>query len=264
MRLEDSPLWRGPQLRLGVIDGDSGLLRVLARRLQSPGWKLRTLSTAATPEALIEMRLSALVVDLAVVGWSGYDYLETIRGRLPKMGVVVCTGPSSAAQRMRGLRAGADAWLTKPCHSEELIAVVEATIRHELSIPGCSTTFGALTLRPDLYQAYTAGVSLNLTAKEYQVLSLLASTDAVLQRADIYERVWGHVMARGDRSVDVFVRKLRQKLSAGSPDWTYIHTHVGVGYRFLATPVADGVAADAAAPAIDDHGAARSVSAAGA
>ncbi|MEO8969835.1 MAG: winged helix-turn-helix domain-containing protein, partial [Solirubrobacteraceae bacterium] len=57
-------------------------------------------------------------------------------------------------------------------------------------------------------------------------------SDRVLRREEIYERVWGYAMAHGDRSVDVFVRKLRQKLRAASPEWGYIHTHFGVGYRF--------------------------------
>jgi DNA-binding winged helix-turn-helix (wHTH) protein len=66
----------------------------------------------------------------------------------------------------------------------------------------------------------------------------------VLEREDIYQRVWGYTMARGDRSVDVFVRKLRQKLEQVSPGWRYVHTHFGVGYRFAAEPYpghADGV-----------------------
>ena len=58
----------------------------------------------------------------------------------------------------------------------------------------------------------------------------------MLEREEIYQRVWGYAMARGDRSVDVFVRKLRQKLEKASPGWRYIHTHFGVGYRFAAEP----------------------------
>ena len=61
----------------------------------------------------------------------------------------------------------------------------------------------------------------------------------MLQREDIYQRVWGYAMAHGDRAVDVFVRKLRSKLERASPEWRYIHTHFGVGYRFAALP-ADG------------------------
>ena len=59
----------------------------------------------------------------------------------------------------------------------------------------------------------------------------------MLQREEIYQRVWGYAMAHGDRSVDVFVRKLRQKLEKASPQWRYIHTHFGIGYRFAAEPL---------------------------
>jgi DNA-binding response OmpR family regulator len=64
----------------------------------------------------------------------------------------------------------------------------------------------------------------------------------VLQREEIYERVWGYAMVHGDRSVDVFVRKLRQKLERASPGWRYIHTHFGIGYRFAAEPADRDVA----------------------
>jgi DNA-binding response OmpR family regulator len=70
-------------------------------------------------------------------------------------------------------------------------------------------------------------------AREFELLLLLSqTTDRVLRREEIYERVWGYTLAHGDGSVDVFIRKLRHKLRQASPDWCYIHTHVGVGYRF--------------------------------
>ena len=78
----------------------------------------------------------------------------------------------------------------------------------------------------------------------------------MLEREEIYQRVWGYAMARGDRSVDVFVRKLRQKLEKASPDWRYIHTHFGVGYRFSPEPV-EGSAAAAAVEAARRDGAGR-------
>jgi DNA-binding winged helix-turn-helix (wHTH) protein len=73
----------------------------------------------------------------------------------------------------------------------------------------------------------------DLTRREFEVLQLLAQAEGkVLQREEIYQAVWGYAMAHGDRSVDVFVRKVRLKLEAASPHWSYIHTHFGVGYRF--------------------------------
>ncbi|MGI8593185.1 MAG: winged helix-turn-helix domain-containing protein, partial [Solirubrobacteraceae bacterium] len=68
---------------------------------------------------------------------------------------------------------------------------------------------------------------------------LAESHGHVLEREEIYQRVWGYAMAHGDRSVDVFVRKLRHKLEQASPGWRYIHTHFGIGYRFAPEPAED-------------------------
>jgi DNA-binding response OmpR family regulator len=224
------------RLRLAVLDRDPGFMQVLSNRLGALGGEYRALAVPATADALVSMRLNALVVDLAVLGPGGWEYLERICSRLPGMAVIVCTGPSSVAQRVRGLRLGADAWITKPCHAEELICVIEAAVRRhrrsEMPALEAATRFGEIIIRPDLYQAYANQVSLELTAREFEILNLLTGSDRVLRREEIYERVWGYAMAHGDRSVDVFVRKLRQKLRTASPAWNYIHTHFGVGYRF--------------------------------
>ena len=92
---------------------------------------------------------------------------------------------------------------------------------------------GELEIRADQFQAFVRGRSVELTRREFELLELLAQAQGkVLQREEIYQAVWGYAMAHGDRSVDVFVRKLRLKLETASPDWSYIHTHFGVGYRF--------------------------------
>jgi DNA-binding response OmpR family regulator len=153
------------------------------------------------------------------------------------MGVVVCTGQSTVAQRVRGLRLGADDWVTKPCHPEEVIARVEAVVRRrkraELRADKRPILSGELEVRADLFQVYVAASSADLTRREFELIQLLAESEGqVLQREEIYERVWGYAMVHGDRSVDVFVRKLRQKLERVSPGWRYIHTHFGIGYRF--------------------------------
>ena len=224
------------RLRLAVLDRDPGFMQVLSKRLDALGCEYRPLAAPMGADGLVAMRLNALVLDLAILGPTGWGYLEQMCSRLPGMAVIVCTGPSSVAQRVRGLRLGADAWVTKPCHPEELICVIEAAVRRhrraEMPTIESAASFGEITVRPDLYQAYVNDASLELTAREFEILQLLSGSDRVLRREEIYERVWGYAMAHGDRSVDVFVRKLRQKLRVGSPEWSYIHTHFGVGYRF--------------------------------
>ena len=97
---------------------------------------------------------------------------------------------------------------------------------------------GELEVRPDRFQAYVGGESLELTRREFELLQALADHGGkVLERDEIYQRVWGYAMIHGDRSVDVFVRKLRSKLQKRSPGWEYIHTHFGIGYRFDPQPL---------------------------
>jgi DNA-binding response OmpR family regulator len=229
-------------LKLAVIDTDSGFLQVLDKRLERLGWEHRTLASAVPVDTIVAMRLSALVIDLAILGPAGWDYLERVCSELPGLGVIVCTGQSTVAQRVRGLRLGADDWLTKPCHPEELIARVEAVVRRrrrtDARAERVPVAAGDLEIRSDRFQAFVDRRSVDLTRREFELIELLAGSEGrVLEREEIYQRVWGYAMARGDRSVDVFVRKLRQKLEKASPDWRYIHTHFGVGYRFAAEPV---------------------------
>jgi DNA-binding response OmpR family regulator len=236
------------RLRLAVIDRDPGFMQVLANRLDALGWDHRSLSSPVTADALVAMRLNALVFDVSVLGPGSWEYLERVCARLPGLAVIICTGPSSVAQRVRGLRLGADAWMTKPCHAEELICVIEAAIRrhrrNEMPELEAAIAVGEISIRPDLYQAYAGDLSLELTAREFEILHLLSQSDRVLRREEIYERVWGYAMAHGDRSVDVFVRKLRQKLRSASPSWSYIHTHFGVGYRFAPEREGEGAELD--------------------
>jgi DNA-binding response OmpR family regulator len=225
-------------VRIALIDDDSGLFAVLDRRFDSLGWDRRVLGYAPGPDQLAAQRLHVVVVNPAI---TGLDYVERTAVALPGLALLVCTGASTLADRVRGLRGGADDWLTKPCHPEELVARVQAVLRRrrlaDLPTEDSAIVAGALSIRPDRFQAFVGDQSVDLTRKEFELLHLLAQADGrVLEREEIYQRVWGYTMVRGDRSVDVFVRKVRQKLEPMSPDWNYLHTQFGVGYRFAAEP----------------------------
>ena len=116
-------------------------------------------------------------------------------------------------------------------------AVNRATVRAMTPESRPVLLHGNLEIRPDEIQVLADGRRVGLTVREFQVFMILAEReDRVVRRAEIYGQVWGGEMKRRDRSVDVFVRKLRTKLAKASPDWAYIHTHFGVGYRFAAVP----------------------------
>jgi DNA-binding response OmpR family regulator len=229
-------------IRVAVIDTDSSFLTVLAKRLDGAGWEHRVLAGTVPVEDLVAMKLNALLVDLTVLGPQGWDFLEKVCSTIPGLGVLVCTTQSTVAQRVRGLRLGADDWIAKPCHPEEVMARVESVVRRrkraEVRLEIWPVVHAELEIRADQYQAFVGGQSLELTRREFELLQLLAEVPGqVIEREEIYQRVWGYAMAHGDRSVDVFVRKLRQKLQTHSANWRYIHTHFGIGYRFDPEPV---------------------------
>jgi DNA-binding response OmpR family regulator len=228
-------------VRLGVIDNDSGFVTVLAKRAEGAGWQLRQSTGAVPPRDLVAMKLNALLLDPALVGDEAWDYLDRIAATLPDLGLVVCTGRSTVSQRVRALRLGVDDWITKPCHPEEAMARIEAVSRRgrrgRREVEALPVAAGDLEIRPDRFQAFVGEEALDLTRREFELLHLLAGERGqVLERETIYQRVWGYAMAHGDRSVDVFIRKLRQKLEKHSPRWAYIHTHFGIGYRFDPEP----------------------------
>ena len=224
------------QVRIALVDDDSGMVTLMSRRFEALHWDHEVLSYAPGPDQLAAMRAHVLVLNPAL---SGIDYIERVATAMPGLAILPVSGPVQIADRVRALRAGADDWITKPCHPEELIARIQAVMRRrrvgEMPVDDEPTVAGELTVRPDQFDAYVGYEPAGLSRKEYELLRQLASAEGrVLERELIYQRVWGYAMVRGDRSVDVFVRKLRNKLERISPTWRYVHTHFGVGYRFAA------------------------------
>src|SRR6476660_5831166 len=180
-------------LRLAVIDTDSGFLQVLTKRLERLAWEHRVLASAVPVDTVVAMRLNAIVIDLAVLGPQAWEYLEKLCAALPGLGVLVCTGQSTVAQRVRGLRLGADDWLTKPCHPDELMSRVEAVVRRrrraDMHQAGTPTIIGELEIHADQFQAYVDGASAELTRREFELLEMFSKASGqVLDREQIYQR----------------------------------------------------------------------------
>jgi DNA-binding response OmpR family regulator len=228
----------GEALRIAIMDRDSGFLVVLAKRLERLAWQQRMLPFKASATKTAALDVDVLIVDLASLASERWRWLELLYEHEPKFGVVVCTGASTVAERVHALRLGVDDWLSKPCHPEELIARVDSIAASRRPPEPRSlepVTLGEVEIRPDQYQAFVRDCSLELTRREFQLIELLcAARGEVLRRELIYENLWGYEMARNDRSVDVFVHKLRRKLKLASPAWRYVHTHPRTGYRLAA------------------------------
>src|SRR3954453_13858852 len=223
--------------RVAILDSDPSFVQVLANRVERLGWHPMIHTTTPAPRALLGDRLSAVVLDPTQITSDPFDYIEELGREAPELALVVVSSGSSARDRVRALHLGADDWIAKPCHPDEGAPPLEAMLRRARRRPSrlmtAPSVSGELEIDLSRFQVYVGDQSLDFTRREFEVLRLLGGAPGkVLTREEIYEQVWGYRMAHGDRSVDVFVRKVRQKLEKASPAWTYIHTHFGLGYRF--------------------------------
>jgi DNA-binding response OmpR family regulator len=201
----------------------------------------RVTSATLDPQSVRAAKVNALLVDPAGLGPRATDQFGQLCELMPDIAVVVCTGPSSVAERVRGLRLGADDWVTKPCDMSELLARIERITR-DRRVPTKTESevdliAGEIELRPGGHLARVRGQIVALSPREFELLRLfMVKPDRPLERHVLFDQAWGYAMPWGDRSVDVYVLRLRRKLKRLSPAWSYIHTHHRLGYRFEALP----------------------------
>src|SRR6516164_8209111 len=166
-----APLSDASPIRVALIDDDSGLLTVLERRLGALRWEAQVLAFPPDAGHLAALRLHALIINPAL---TGLEYIERVATALPGLALLVCSGPATVSERVKGLRAGADDWVTKPCHPEELVARIQAVLRRrragELPTEDSIMAAGELAIRPDRFDAYVGSEPATLSRKEYELL----------------------------------------------------------------------------------------------
>ncbi|HVW47997.1 MAG TPA: response regulator transcription factor [Solirubrobacterales bacterium] len=230
--------------RLGLADGERTFVGALAAEAERVGVRTFRLDhDQLTTAALKQAKFDAILLDRSTVGDTFWDRLELICAEIPSLSVLVCSERCDLASRLRGLRTGADDWITKPAAVTEVFARIEASCRPRRAPRlrySVLARAGELEIRPQTLEVLVAGIRLELTRREFELLYFFAvESERVLEREAIYRRVWGYAMANGDRSVDTYVGRLRLKLEDASPGWAYIHTHFGIGYRFEPRPLAE-------------------------
>lgn len=226
-----------PQRTVLIVEDDEAIAESVRYHLERAG--LRTLSAADGARGLRLFRAQRpdlVILDLMLPGIDGWRFTEEVRSEDSRVPIIVCSARTSEYDRVNGLEIGADDYVTKPFSMREMVARVQAHLRRldaERGAGSAAIEVDGLLIDPLQIQAFGDGVSADLTPREFEVLLALArSHDKPVPREQLYREVWGYEMAHGDRSVDVFVRKVRSKLDRVLPGVTVIRTHYGVGYRF--------------------------------
>ncbi|HJZ61552.1 MAG TPA: response regulator transcription factor [Miltoncostaeaceae bacterium] len=228
--------------RVLLIEDDELIGQGMSRHLQAAGFESVWVGKGETGLARLRFeRPDVCVLDLMLPGIDGWRLIETARGEGIGTPIIVVSARGTEHDRVHALEIGADDYLVKPFSMKELVARVSAAARRgargQDAQRGEAIAVEELSIDPDNVQAYVDGNSVGLTPTEFRLLYTLASERGrVLTRDELLQRVWGRPATRRDRTVDVFVRRLREKIDRHAPSHNFIQTRYGVGYKLEPEP----------------------------
>jgi DNA-binding response OmpR family regulator len=222
-------------VKILVVEDEKKIASFIRKGLEAHGFVVETCQNGDEGYALATSRpYDALLLDIMLPGRDGLSILRNLRERKVALPVILLTARSELNERVEGLNLGADDYLTKPFHIEELIARIHAVTRRASGISQSIVAVGDLTMNLLSRKVTRAGRGIELTAREFSLLEhLMRSPGRVLTRIEICERVWDYNFDPGTNLVDVYIQRLRKKVD-GDSSQKLIETIRSVGYRIRA------------------------------
>jgi len=219
-------------VKILVVDDERAVRDSLRRALELEGYEIDLAADGAEALAKLEdgAEPDAMILDVLMPGTDGLEVCRRIRREGSRLPVLMLTARAEVGDRVAGLDAGADDYVTKPFALEELLARVRALLRRTHDETQEKLVFSDLELDPGTREVHRGGDPIELTRTEFSLLELfLRNPRQVLTRSVIFERVWGYDFGFGSNSLDVYIGYLRRKTEAGGKP-RLIQTVRGVGY----------------------------------
>ncbi|MFI6344990.1 response regulator transcription factor [Streptomyces sp. NPDC050560] len=228
----------GSPVRVLVVDNEAAVTDLLAVALRYEGWQIRSVGDVGRAVQQARMfRPDAVVLDLMLPGVDGLSLLGRLRRDLPDVPVLFLTAKDAVEERIAGLTAGGDDYVTKPFRLEDVVARLRGLIRRSGAAAGrrgdSMLVVGDLTLDEDSREVTRGGQSIHLTGTEFELLRfLMRNPRRVLSKAQILDRVWSYDFGGQANVVELYISYLRRKIDAGREPM--IHTRRGAGYLIKA------------------------------
>jgi len=236
------PLTRpdGSPIRVLAVDDEPSLTELLSIAMRYEGWQVTTASTGIQAvRAAKETHPDAIVLDIMLPDFDGLEVMRRIRADQPDVPVIFLTAKDAVSDRITGLTAGGDDYVTKPFSLEELIARLRGLLRRAGAAAWSARSVlqvGDLVMDEDSHEVTRGGDAISLTATEFELLRfLMRNPKRVLSKAQILDRVWNYDFGGQANVVELYISYLRKKIDAGRPPM--IHTMRGAGY--LLRPAAE-------------------------
>ena len=223
----------GSPLRVLVVDDEVNIAELISMALRYEGWEVATAHTGTKAVAgAKEFRPDAVVLDMMLPDFDGLEVLRRMRATDPDVPVVFLTARDAVEDRIAGLTAGGDDYVTKPFSLEELVARLRGLLRRAGARQATTSSLlvvGDLELDEDSHEVFRAGDEVTLTATEFELLRfLMRNPRRVLSKSQILDRVWNYDFGGQANVVELYISYLRKKIDAGRAPM--IHTMRGVGY----------------------------------
>jgi two-component system, OmpR family, response regulator len=223
----------GSPIQVLVVDDEPNIAELLSMAMRYEGWQTTIAHTGSKAVALAkETKPDAVVLDIMLPDFDGMEVLRRMRGHLPDVPVLFLTAKDAVEDRVAGLTAGGDDYVTKPFSLEEVVARLRALMRRtgaQLAAQRSVLTVGDLTLDEDSREVRRSGEEIQLTATEFELLRyLMRNPRRVLSKAQILDRVWNYDFGGQANVVELYISYLRKKIDAGRAPM--IHTMRGAGY----------------------------------
>jgi two-component system response regulator MprA len=219
-------------MKVLVVDDERAVRESLRRALELEGYEIELAEDGEQALKRLEANgePDAMVLDVLMPKLDGLEVCRRLRSSGSRLPVLMLTARVEVENRVEGLDAGADDYVTKPFALEELLARLRALLRRRTGAPGEVVRFADLELDPGTREVRRSGETIELTRTEFSLLELfMRNPRQVLTRSVIFERVWGYDFGYASNSLDVYIGYLRRKTEAGGKP-RLIHTVRGVGY----------------------------------
>ena len=232
-----------PKKTVLIVEDEMNIVDIVRFNLQREGYATLEAYDGEAGLALArEKKPDLILLDVMMPKMMGFDVCRALRAEGDNVPVIILTAREEEEDKILGLEIGADDYITKPFSMRELVARVGANIRRTTMTPPAAASAAAsampvsgdLSINTDSHQVFRAGKAIDLTQREYELLTFLAShPNKVYSRIDLMEQVWNYGYVGDDvRTVDVTVRRLREKIEDDPASPRYILTRRGVGYYY--------------------------------
>ncbi|WP_394275642.1 response regulator transcription factor [Luteococcus sp.] len=223
----------GSPIRVLTVDDEKSLTELLSMAMRYEGWQVSTAGSGTEAVKVArEVRPDAIVLDMMLPDFDGLEVMRRIRTGQPDVPVIFLTAKDAVADRIGGLTAGGDDYVTKPFSLEEVIARLRALLRRSgatAPVNDSMLVVGDLTLDEDSHEVTRGGDQITLTATEFELLRyLMRNPKRVLSKAQILDRVWNYDFGGQANVVELYISYLRKKIDHDREPM--IHTMRGAGY----------------------------------